>query len=696
MIQIGIDGVYRPGQWTGIRLGLPTSEQRSLQTLDGDGVNVVYEQPKASTSPWLYAVPGTTGVPLIITDDAGIELHRGRFVGKSIEPKTTWVVTIGDTLGIEEIGRNDLIGRESSVAVGRVRSADDFPDQPLGLSGVDLIVLGPSSIDILSKLDAEQQRAFVGWIRQGGRLLVSLGKDSTGIFNAAPWLTDVLPMTAGTATIRLDPSAIETFTSSQVRLPVLEAAELSTRGGETLIAGRNSVRQPARVAVEYAFGFGRVTVMAVALDSAELAAWPQRSLLVTRLLGKLFDSELDNRRDARTKTSIGYDDLAGQIRAALDRFDHQRRVPYSIISVILLVLAGLIGPIDYLVVNRVLGRPLLGWVTFPLTIVLVSALLIMLGGPATSKPLLNTSGTPQGTEVQLAKAQTLINRVEILDIDTTPKVPIGRGWSWSHLTSLDATKALYPARASSVLLASPASVSTLSAPFGHPGSTFGGISIAGEDKRLPVYQVRLMLNDTNDLSSQVENIPLSPGGSKGVVTRWTFEPKLSGQSTIARRRGSELLEGSLTNPLTVDLLNGALVFGEWVYLLPTRFLAGETIDDIEVLRQKNFRWLLSRREALENSTRAEPWNVEMYDDLPRLAEILMFDAVAGGRDYTGLSNRPLKDLDLSYLLNNRTAIMYGQLENPALEIDLPVQRVSASAVRVILNVSPPRLSSATP
>jgi len=154
-----------------------------------------------------------------------------------------------------------------------------------------------------------------------------------------------------------------------------------------------------------------------------------------------------------------------------------------------------------------------------------------------------------------------------------------------------------------------------------------------------------------------------------------------------------LLEGSLTNPLAVDILNGALVFGEWVYLLPTRFRAGETIEDVEVLRQKNFRWLLSRREALENSSRAEPWNVEMYQDMRRLAEMLMFDSVAGGRDYTGLSNRPLTDLDLSYMLNNRTAIVYGQLASPALEIDLPVQRASVSAVRVILNVSLPRLAS---
>jgi len=691
-IKIGIDGVYRPGQWTAIRLEGSTSDQCSVHTLDGDGVNVVYEQPRSSTSPWLYAIPGTTGVPLVVSDGEGSDLHRGRFVGKSIEPKMIWVVAIGDTLGLEEIGRNDLIGRESSVAVSVIRSAVDFPDQALGLSGVDLLLLGPSSIELLSKLDATQGRAVVRWIRQGGRLLISVGKNSAGIFKAAPWLTEVLPLEKDLSTIRLDPSAIETFTSSQVRLPNLEAAEFPARGGETLINGRNAARQPARVAVEYSAGFGRVIAMAIALDSVELAAWPQRSLLVTRLAGKLFESELDNRRDARSKSLTGYDDLAGQVRSSLDRFEHKRRIPYSVISVILLVLAGLIGPIDYFVVNRVLGRPLLGWITFPLTILLISSLLIMVGGPATSEPIALPAKT-RDIALEAVPSKTLINRIEILDVDTTTKESLGRGWSWAHLTSLDAAKSAYPASLSPELLASPSSSSTVSAPFGYAGTTFGGISIAGEDKRLPSYQVRLTLNEVNALSSQVENIPLAPGGSKGVVTRWTFEPKLAGQSTLARRRGSELLEGSLTNPLAVDILNGALVFGEWVYLLPTRFRAGETIEDVEVLRQKNFRWLLSRREALENSSRAEPWNVEMYQDMPRLAEMLMFDSVAGGRDYTGLSNRPLTDLDLSYMLNNRTAIVYGQLASPALEIDLPVQRASVSAVRVILNVSLPRLAS---
>lgn len=682
-LAVGIDGIYRPGRWTAIRRPTSIAGSSSVQTLDGDGVKVHYDQPLSAESQCLYAVPGLPGAPLVITDADGHEVHRGRFDARAIEPKMPWVVVFGDTLGMEEIGRNALLKRESTIAVSVVRSADGFPDQPIGLAGVDLIIISPSGADVLSKLTPGQGQTIARWIRQGGRALVSLGSHTASLFTAAPWLGELLPFDVRSLQpIRLDPSAIETFTSSQTRLPALEAVELPPRGGETLIAGRNAARQPARTAVEYTVGFGRLRVVAAALDSAEFSAWPQRSLLVSRLSGTLFASELDQRRETRPSTSVGFDDIAGQVRVALDRFDSRRRIPYSVISIILIALVGLIGPLDYLLVNRVLGRPLLGWITFPLSVLLVSALLVAMGRPAASQ-----------TASPSSPATAHHNRIQIVDVDTRSDSPRGRGWSWAYLSSTDATITDYPARLDASLLAPSAGASIISAPFGYPGPTFGGIAIAGEDKRLPAYRVAMTIDDDHGISSEVSDIPLSPGGSKGIVTQWSFTPQLlPTRPGLSRRRGSELLIGRLTNPLPVDVLNGALVFGEWVYLLPTRFRAGQTIENIESLRQKNFRWLLARREALENSSRSEPWNVEMDDDLPRLVEVLMFDSVYGGRDYTGLSNRPLADLDLAYLLNQDTAMLYGQLERPPLEIDLPVQRAAASAVRVMLTVDPPRLT----
>ncbi len=303
-------------------------------------------------------------------------------------------------------------------------------------------------------------------------------------------------------------------------------------------------------------------------------------------------------------------------------------------------------------------------------------------------PLISGRIPEAASETESAK-QVYVNRMDIVDLDLTGSVPRGRGWAWSQLHGISAQQIDFAASLDRGWAEDSASM-PLSAPFGYPGATFGGISIAGEDLHTPPYSVQLY-EGANGMWSEVKQIPLPPGGSKGMVSTWEFQPRIAGQSALRRKRGSELLEGSVTNPLDVDIYNGALVFGEWVYLLPSRFRPGQTVENIETLRQKNFRWLLARREALENSSRSEPWNPIMFEDTQRMAELLMFSDISGGREYTGLANRPLKFLDLGYMLGPQQAILFGQVKEPALEVDLPVERVSTSVMRAILPVDLPRI-----
>jgi len=149
------------------------------------------------------------------------------------------------------------------------------------------------------------------------------------------------------------------------------------------------------------------------------------------------------------------------------------------------------------------------------------------------------------------------------------------------------------------------------------------------------------------------------------VTRCSFDPKLENDVTMYRRRGSELLQGELINPLPLDLLDGMLVFRNWAYRLPTRFPAGGRVASVAELRQKNFRWQLARQKSLEESdTQTEPWDPTMVDSLDRIAEMLMFYRAAGGLRYTTLRNDPLSTLDLSDLLSEDRCMLVGRLERP--------------------------------
>lgn len=739
LVRVGIADVYRVGQWTGVRwtggaaaaAGNSGTGLEILETLDPDGVRVRFEQPtdaSATTSaaasgaslPWGYAVPGSATAPLRVLDRAGEVLWEGRFSGQAIEPVTPWVVAIGDPLGVDGIGRNELLGRDSTVAVSQVTAAAELPDRLAGWEGVDLLIITPRGMSVLAGMDTPRVAALVSWVREGGRLLVSLGGDGGDLLAANEWLASLIGIEPGAAVQRLDPAPLETYAASTVPLATLDGYPLPVEGGRTLIpGGRTTTRQPARLAFERIVGLGRISVTSFGLHTDALADWPDRLPVITRMLPGLLDGDTDRRREVRARSAVAYEDLAGQIHTALDRFDSHRRLPFSVVSLILLGLIAIVGPLDYWLIRQWLGKPLLGWLSFPVSVVAVSCLVVALGGAGRN--------VDQGPR---------IGRIEIVDIGALTEQRVARVIGLTHLSSGPATRLDFPGGvtptwAAIAGLGSPglgqpqsdqtatdptdtrsageqlAEVPTLTRTHGYPGSAYGGILIVGENRTLPAYRVALAASENDQtqreqpsdspaaidvqaakLVGQPRGFPLPPAGSKSWLTHWSMSPRLGPVDGLSQRRGSELLTGSLTNPLPVDLLDAVLVYGNWSYLLPTRFRAGQRIESIESLRQKNFRWHLTKREIADNASKLAPWDVEMHDDWGRLTEILMFESSVGGKDYTGLANRALGGLDLSYVLAHGHAILYGRIAEPVLENEYTSERPTVSAARILLPVAP--------
>jgi hypothetical protein len=124
-----------------------------------------------------------------------------------------------------------------------------------------------------------------------------------------------------------------------------------------------------------------------------------------------------------------------------------------------------------------------------------------------------------------------------------------------------------------------------------------------------------------------------------------------------------------------------LIYQNWAYFLPTRFPAGATVKEVDRLRQKNFRWQLSRQRALESSSQTEAWDVTQANQPERLAEMLMFHGVVGGVRYTGLQNQILGHLDMTDLLTADRCILVGRCRDPwmPLEVTTGVQAGGPSA-----------------
>lgn len=684
-IHFGIEGHYRVGAWTGIRY----SGERpvtTLETRDGDGVQVRYEQSSPmEINDWGYAIPGGEAVPLSLqSGDETVATYRFPVSGSPsrgpamIPPDMHWIVVLGNPLGVDRIGANEFLNRDALIAVSNPSKASSLPDSVLGYDGVDMIMINAGSIDLLRSLSTEQRTAIKQWITGGGHLFLTLGESSLELLGAAPWLQSLMSIDEPKTTV-FDPSAIETYTSTQTPLASFTGIRLPKEGGKILIMGKTSRRVSIPVAADYNLGFGHITAIAADLENEMFAAWPERLDLMTQLTGKILIPQKEKRTTGNRDTA--YNDLSGQLRATLDQFDIKRSFSFSLVSLILMALIAAIGPLDYLVINRFLGRPLLGWFSFPLITI---ALSLVLAYEARPNSLPTTRDTKPSSENTVR-----CNRIEIIDIDALAGV--GRGFQASCIYSHEAALLDVHFEPSNTLRKVTTSMDqALLSPFGYPGESYGGIQIAIEDARMPPYSIPLQSdsdrfrqdgrpivagvedrvdnNETghqqaNALTSSILGLPLASRSSKSLATLLRFKPKLANDSGMHRRRGSELLQGELVNPLPFDVLNGMLVYRNWAYLLPTRFPAGGRIARIDTLRQKNFRWRLSRQTALESSTETEEWDATAVDSPGRVSEMLMFHNAVGSTRYTGLQDEPLSSLDLSHVLSEDRCILMGEVGN---------------------------------
>ena len=581
-VTLGIEGHYRVGCWTGIRADVQFT---SVETRDGDGVQVDYRQPsRIDANNWGYVIPGSEAAPILLRDENEI-VASTRFPtiaspsrGPAMIPlKTPWIVAFGDPLGVDQIGANPLLNRDPLIAVSMPQDAGGFPDSVLGYDGVDMMLIGGTSADQLRSLSERQQQAIADWITSGGRVFLTLGESAPELLQAAPRLLALLSLDE-IATTKIDPSAFETFTSSQTPLQSFVGTKLPKNKGRVLIMGRTSRRVSTPIAVDYIVGFGRVTVVAADLDDELFATWPERLDLITELTGTILIP--DQAEQGQKNRATAYNDLAGQLRTTLDQFAIKRKFGFSLVSLILMALIAAIGPLDYLLINRVLGRPLLGWVSFPLMAIGLSVLLAVQARPVAQ------AGTSGGQANSTDSLQC--NRIEIFDIDAIQG--IGRGFAVSYLYGHEAYRFdLDVAEDDSLRSISSGTEQMLTAPFGYPGESFGGIQIEIEDARLPVYEVpmdRAGTAPSNPIRTSLKGLPLASRSSKGIATRCWFTPKLTSEVSLQHRPGSELLQGELVNPLPLDLLDGMLIYRNWAYLLPTRFPSGGRIADVSAPSSK--------------------------------------------------------------------------------------------------------------
>lgn len=662
-VSVGLAGHYKVNRWTPVKVEIASGEQPTRGrlegvVLDGEGFPVRF-----TTAEEIVLEAGETGQFVLyvnfgrsqcdldlrlVNDTQSVgNLHLARGTYPPAHPVGTRIIlTLGPSIGVEDALLNRR-KRDEQIIVEQIADVGALPSEWYGYDAVDTLVISTSQAERLAAMTPRQQKALLQWIRLGGHFVLCVGEQGELMLGEQGLLAELCPGEYQRVGIQRSSTGIETFAASSTRLDDGESAFgwkttfLDNPRGEILIAeGQGEQRQP--LAIRSAFGLGQVVLVAADLDQPPFSEWSGRRSLVSRLL---FGTEREGGTDF-TETSgrashLGFTDLAGQLRAALDHFSDVRVVPFYLVAILTVIYIVFVTAVDYQLVRR-LKRFEATWFTFPALVVGVTAAVWV----ATQS---------------LRGEQTHWNQVDVIDIDLDQHQI--RGTSLLSIYSPRSQK--YDIRRDPRVerFAGEARVSCLTASHGLAGDGFGGTETRTSlGTGTQPYDVQRIFRG-DEVRNDIFQMPVRMGATANLATRW-WSNIPQGESGDLKQNEDGFLVGEIFNPTEVVLHGGYLAFDRWYYEIGA-LRPGETALLGEGRRHRNFESYLTERTIRDMQDVSKPWNPKSFD-IPRIVELTMFYQAAGGRSYTGLSHADLGYLDLSDHLKLNRAVLVARVDDPAI------------------------------
>ncbi|MEQ8791176.1 MAG: hypothetical protein RIC55_33245 [Pirellulaceae bacterium] len=687
-VALGFDGAYKVGYWTPVHITLaggPKAIEGRLKLVlpDGDGVRceIVDDEPFSlaagdKTTLLRYAKFGRIGseisVALVDADGAAIAAPLVMTAGKlakAVPATNQLVVTIGRDAGV-----NDTL-----AAANRQRAADEqrvaaliddaarLPDRWYGYEGVDTVVLTTSDGETFQAISDAQLEALDRWVLLGGHLVLCAGAEGEALFRTPGRFARFAPGTFAEVVQETRTGGLEEYARAEridagQSVATFRIAMSRLDAPRGTVEAHESIRQQTPAVIRSAHGFGQLTFAAVDLDAPPLSTWGGRSRFLGRLLEATLrrpeESELS--RPSGQVSHIGYRDMTGQLRGALDQFAGVTPFAFSWVAGLIIVYILIIGPLDYFFLRKVVGNMAWTWVTFPLAVI---------GGCALAWYLADVS---RGGSVK-------VNQVDLVDIDVESNLL--RGTSWSHVyspntqrfdLSVDAGQPAESAAAESV------AAGQLLSWQGLPGDAMGGMNTETAARMFnQPYRISSSSLPRDVGPAELTGMPIQVGSSKTLVARWwrkTDSPRLD---RLVSRRQTRLLTGTLGNPLDIELKDCVLYYSSWAYVMDRDLAPNQTVTIDELPPPRTLEWHLTRRsvdsggrrrgEVDDDRSLATAWN-RTGGNVPRIMEVMMLHDAAGGATYTGLGGDYQSFVDLSAHLGLDRAILLGRVENPAAEL----------------------------
>jgi hypothetical protein len=671
-VRVGFAGHYKVGLWTPVEVTLrggPQSleGQLVLTVPDGDGVPSRYTVPAKGTchlraghetQVTAYVKFGRVRSALNVefraadqtlarrTFQAGASADRSHFPPALLSGQELMVEVSAAGMGTREAAGSIERHADEKADVVRLSDASQLPDKWFGYEGVDAILLSTSEPKLYDSLkpDGPQVAALQQWIRMGGKLVLSVGREAEQVLKPGSPLARFAPGSLEKTIPLRHTAALETYAASSIaitaadgRRPELHVPLLADLSG--VIEARENkvpliVRQP--------FGFGQIVFVAVDLDRAPLADWTDRGLLVRKLLDMPV-SVIEESNDNRAVMHFGFADMAGQLRSALDHFRGIRLAPFSLVVVIVIGYILAIGAGDYFFLRKFLRRMELTWVTFPLIVLAVCLGAYLL------------TGWLKGNRV-------LVNQIDLVDVDAQSGRLRGTAWANVFSPKTDRYNLAFQARSLGGGKLRDAEV--LASWLGLPGEALGGMN--------PKTAEPMVWKGQYSIAPELDRLdgePIQIGATKSLTARWTAPADVVPKAEI--RSEDRLPVGEITNTLDFALTDCVLAYGNWAYELGT-IGPGQSVQVGPMLKRRELRTLLTGRKVVFEKDEKLREEVTPYDqssvDLAYILRAMMFFQAAGGSHYTGLLNRYQPFVDLSNLLKTDRAILVAMVA-PAKEAE---------------------------
>lgn len=659
-VQVGLAGRYRTGVWTPVEVTLrggeqPSEGQVSVTVPDSDGapnrLTTPEKQPVRLAAGETVTVPlytrfGRTDSRMIVEflPDPGPAVRRvfqaaatpgeGQF--PRALPSTARLIGVLGANPTAVESALDLLRQQpgEQAAAVRFEQATSLPRQWYGYESLDALVLTTSQPELFADLKADGAEiiALDKWIRMGGRLVLAVGSQAERVLAAGAPLARFSPGTLRRTELLPSTAALESFVNSSVPVPEgpkLRVPLLQDLQGIVELRGENLplvIRRP--------WGLGQVIFVAVDLDAAPLTDWPNRGLLVSRLLD-LPVAAPGVRDEPAAVMHYGFTDISGQLRSALDQYAGVWPVPFSLVAGLVILYVALIGPVDYFLLRKLSPKMELTWLSFPLLVLAFGVAAYLLAHRL------------KGDEVRA-------NQISLIDIDAESHWL--RGTSWANVFSPRMEQYDLSCRTLPLGQQTPRGEELLFGWHGLPGGALGGMDggTANPTSLEQPYQTAATLN-------ALRGVPIPVWASKSFAARWSATMPLCPEADFRDR--DQTLGGRVINTLDFPLRDCLLVYGRWVYELGT-LEPGQVTQLGSVTSRRELKTLLTGQHLVfgEMSGKSQQETVP-YDrasvDLGYVLRMMMFFEAGGGRRYTGLVNRYQSFVDLSSLLKTNRAILVG-------------------------------------